>query len=86
MELEHRTDGLREILGLARQYQETRMWLGPLVGRTGDNPGPYVTVEDLESAISGSFEPKVVIHWDEDKTLSVKKLDGGVMATFELKF
>ena len=86
MEATHNTDELQKILGFAQQIGEPRIWLGPLVGRKGDDPGPYLQVADLHTVLSGHPEPKVVLAWDGDKTLEVKKTDGGVMATFELKF
>ena len=86
MERIHDTYALKQVLDVARQFGETKIWLDPLVGRTGDTPGPYLLVEDLHTALSVHFEPQVSLHWDGDKVLSVKKLDGGAVATFELKF
>lgn len=46
----------------------------------------YVSIENLLDVVANHDAPEVGLHWDGDKTLTVKKTDGGVMATFEITF
>jgi len=46
----------------------------------------FVGVADLHTAVSGHPDPKLVLRWDGDKSLEVKKTDGGAIATLKVRF
>jgi hypothetical protein len=42
-----------------------------------------ICVEDMQSFLEKKIPMEYSLHFDGDKTLTVKKLDGGVMMTFQ---
>lgn len=83
METKHDTSTLDSLLEEARRVGEPEFDVGSLMGL--DKPA-YIKVSDLQTVVTGNPEPTLSFHWDGDKQLAVKKTDGGVMATFEMRF
>lgn len=78
------TGNLQWICQIADQAGEPHVDLSGLLGLT-PGAGPLLSVENLASVIAAHEEPEVSISWD-DSSLSIARTDGGVMATFEVKF
>jgi hypothetical protein len=77
------TGGLMKVLETLRSIDEPHFDVGGLLGL---NRPAYVAVESLHNVVLNHTEPAIAFHWDDDKTLTVKRTDGGVMATFEMTF
>lgn len=80
----HDTNELQFLLDQANAINEPHLDLSKIFGT--EKP-LYVSVDNLLTTIAKIDQPQVSLHWDGNKTLSVKNIeDGGVVATFELKF
>lgn len=77
------TGAFRQALSVAAEAGAPRIDLADLFGH--DKP-LYVDVGGLDSVLLDHKAPELNLHWDGDKTITVKQTDGGVMATFELEF
>ena len=78
------TDELK--LACAVSIDEGTPWidLSPFVGlKPGE--GPSVAVTNLISVLAEHEHPEITVGWD-DKYLTLSHTDGGVLATFELRF
>lgn len=77
------TDELQYVLERAKALGEPRVDIGHLVGMPGR--GPVVEVSGVLEHVLKVGHPQVALHWD-DKVVTISHVDGGVVATFELKF
>lgn len=72
-----------KVLGLAKKLDHPEVDISGLLGL--ESP-LFVGVADLRTVVSGHPEPKLVLRWDGDKSLEVKKTDGGAIATLKVRF
>jgi len=77
------TEAFRQALSVAAEAGTSKIDLADLFGH---HSPLYVEVGGLDSVLLDHKAPDVSLHWDGDKTITVKQTDGGVMATFELEF
>ena len=83
METKHDTSAINIVLKKARQVGTPEFDVGSLMGL---HRPAYIKVLDLHTVMLDHPEPTVSFHWDGDKELAVKRLDGGVLATFKMRF
>ncbi len=81
--MEHDKGALEGLIKQARAVAQPSVDLSGLLGLKSPL---LVEVDDLHTVVSGHPDPKLVLRWDGDKTLEVRKTDGGVMATLRVTF
>lgn len=79
----HDTDELQFALEQASALNKPHLNLSKIFNT--DKP-LYVSVDNLLPVIAKIDQPQISLHWDGDKTLTLSKIEGGAMATFELEF
>ena len=82
-ELEKTLGAAGKIFGLAKKAVQPEVDLSGILGL--DSP-LFVGVADLHTVVSGHPEPKLVLRWDGDKSLEVKRTNGGTIATLKVRF
>jgi hypothetical protein len=82
-EKEHGRKDLEDALAAARDAAEPELDLSDILGLGSPL---LVGVKDLHTVVTGRPEPKLVLKWDGDKALEVKRTDGGAVATLKVRF
>lgn len=82
-EKEHGKKELESVLKAAEKAAKPELDLADLLGLKSPL---LIGVKDLHTVVAGHPDPKLVLKWDGDKELEVRKTDGGAVATLKVRF